>query len=62
MTNPFLELAAAEEVRGIPDSHHGACAYHERLKGGILLSQFVITAVPTFQIRKSGIDIADGNP
>jgi hypothetical protein len=51
-------LVSVGQVRGIPDTHHGACAYHARLKGGILLSQLVITAAPTvFQIRRSGIEV-----
>jgi hypothetical protein len=51
-------LVIARQVHGIPDTHHGACAYHARLRNGILLSQFVYTAAPTvFQIRRSGIDV-----
>jgi hypothetical protein len=46
------KLAATTEVHGIPGTHHGACAYHEHLRHGILLSQLVTSAAPAmFQIR-----------
>jgi hypothetical protein len=51
-------LVVAAQVRGIPGTHHGACAYHPQLKNGILLSQLVITAAPAmFQIRRSGVEM-----
>jgi hypothetical protein len=50
------KLVVAQTVRGIPDTHHGACAAHSRLKGGILLSQIVSPAAPRImQIRRSGV-------
>jgi hypothetical protein len=52
------KLVVAQTVRGIPDTHHGACAAHARLKGGILLSQIVSTAAPRImQIRRSGVEL-----
>ncbi len=52
------ELRVAGTVHGIPDTHHGACAAHARLKGGILLSQIVRTASPrVMQIRRSGVQL-----
>lgn len=52
------ELTVARTVHGIPDTHHGACAAHARLKGGILLSQIVRTASPrVMQIRRSGVEL-----
>jgi hypothetical protein len=51
-------LVVAQTVRGIPGTHHGACAAHARLKGGILLSQILSTAAPRImQIRRSGIEL-----
>lgn len=51
------QLVIAQTVRGIPGTHHGACAAHARLKG-ILLSQIVSTAAPrTMQIRQSGVEL-----
>jgi hypothetical protein len=51
------QLVIAQTVRGIPETHHGACAAHARLKG-ILLSQIVSTAAPrTMQIRQSGVEL-----
>jgi hypothetical protein len=51
-------LVIARTVRGIADTHHGACAAHERLKGGILLSQIISTAAPRImQIRSSGVEL-----
>ena len=51
-------LVVAAQVHGIPGTHHGACAYHARLKNGMLLSQLVVTAAPAvFQIRRSGVDV-----
>ena len=50
------KLVVAQTVGGIPESYHGACAAHSRLKGGILLSQIVSTAAPrVMQIRSSGV-------
>lgn len=50
------KLVIAQTVRGIQGTHHGACAAHARLKGGILLSQVVSTAAPRImQIRQSGV-------
>ena len=52
------KLVVAQTVRGIPETHHGACAAHERLKGGILLSQIVSSAAPrVMQIRRSGVEL-----
>lgn len=52
------KLVVAQTVRGIPETHHGACAAHSRLKGGILLSQIVSTAAPrVMQIRRSGVEL-----
>ena len=52
------ELRVASTVHGIPDTHHGACAAHARLKGGILLSQIVRSASPrVMQIRRSGVQL-----
>jgi hypothetical protein len=52
------KLVIAQTVRGLPDTHHGACAAHARLKGGILLSQIVSTAAPRImQIRRSGVEL-----
>lgn len=52
------ELRVAATVRGIPDTHHGACAAHARLQGGILLSQLVRSASPrVMQIRRSGVEL-----
>jgi hypothetical protein len=49
------QLVVAQTVRGIPETHHGACAAHARLKS-ILLSQIVRTASPrVMQIRQSGV-------
>jgi hypothetical protein len=51
------QLVIAQAVRGIPETHHGACAAHAKLKG-ILLSQIVSTAAPrTMQIRQSGVEL-----
>ena len=50
-------LVVTETVRGIPDTHHGACAAHARLNG-ILLSQIVSSAAPrSMQIRQSSVDL-----
>lgn len=50
-------LVVAQTVRGIPDTHHGACAAHARLKG-ILLSQIVSSAAPrTMQIRQTDVPL-----
>lgn len=50
------KLVVAQTVRGIADTHHGACAAHARLTGGILLSQIISTAAPRImQIRSSGV-------
>lgn len=52
------KLVAARTVHGIPETHHGSCAAHPRLKGGILLSQIVSTAAPrVMQIRRSGEEL-----
>ncbi|HEY6643378.1 hypothetical protein [Povalibacter sp.] len=52
------KLVVAQTVRGIPGTHHGACAAHSRLVGGILLSQIVSTAAPrVMQIRRSGVEL-----
>ena len=52
------KLVVAQTVRGIPGTHHGACAAHSRLRGGILLSQIVSTAAPrVMQIRRSGVEL-----
>ncbi len=52
------KLVVAQTVDGLPDTHHGACAAHSRLKGGILLSQIVSTAAPrVMQIRRSGVEL-----
>ena len=52
------KLVPLRTVRGIPDTHHGACAAHARLKGGVLLSQIMSTAAPrVMQIRRSGIEL-----
>jgi hypothetical protein len=52
------KLVVAQSVRGLPETHHGACAAHARLKGGILLSQIVSTAAPRImQIRRSGVEL-----
>jgi hypothetical protein len=52
------KLVIAQSVRGIPDTHHGACAAHSRLKGGIVLSQIASTAAPRImQIRRSGVEL-----
>jgi hypothetical protein len=52
------KLVVAQSVHGIPDTHHGACAAHTRLKGGILLSQIVSPAAPRImQIRRSGVGL-----
>jgi hypothetical protein len=49
-------LNIARIVSGIPNTHHGACAAHADLKGGILLSQIMSTAAPrVMQIRQSGV-------
>jgi hypothetical protein len=53
------KLVVAQTVRGIPETHHGACASHARLKGGILLSQIVSPAAPrVMQIRRSGVELS----
>jgi hypothetical protein len=50
------KLVVAQTVHGIPETHHGACAAHSRLKGGILLSQIASSAAPrVMQIRRSGV-------
>lgn len=52
------KLVVAQTVNGIPGTHHGACAAHARLRGGILLSQIVSTAAPrVMQIRRSGVEL-----
>jgi hypothetical protein len=52
------KLVVAQTVGGIPETHHGACAAHARLKGGILLSQIVSPAAPrVMQIRRSGVEL-----
>jgi len=52
------KLVVAQTVRGIPDTHHGACAAHARLKGGILVSQIFSVAAPrVMQIRRSGVEL-----
>ncbi|HKE93165.1 MAG TPA: hypothetical protein VKB34_02575 [Povalibacter sp.] len=52
------KLVVAQTVHGIPETYHGACAAHSRLKGGILLSQIVSTAAPrVMQIRRSGVEL-----
>jgi hypothetical protein len=52
------KLVVAQRVRGIPETHHGACAAHSRLQGGILLSQIVSSAAPRLmQIRRSGVQL-----
>lgn len=52
------KLVASRTIQGIPDTHHGACAAHARLKGGVLLSQIVSTAAPrVMQIRRSGVEL-----
>jgi len=52
------KLVVAQTVRGIPETHHGACAAHARLKGGILLSQIFSPAAPrVMQIRRSGVEL-----
>ena len=52
------KLVVAQTVGGIPATHHGACAAHSRLQGGILLSQIVSTAAPrVMQIRRSGTEL-----
>jgi hypothetical protein len=51
------ELLIAGTVQGIPETHHGACAAHAKLKG-ILLSQIVSSAAPrVMQIRQSGVEL-----
>jgi hypothetical protein len=51
------QLVITQTVRGIPETHHGACAAHARLKA-ILLSQIVSTAAPRImQIRQSGVEL-----
>ena len=51
------QLVIAQSVRGIPETHHGACSAHAKLKG-ILLSQIVSAAAPrTMQIRQSGVEL-----
>jgi len=52
------KLVVTRAVHGIADSHHGACAAHARLKGGILMSQIMSTAAPRImQIRRSAVDL-----
>lgn len=52
------KLVVAQSVRGIPGTHHGACAAHSRLKGGILLSRIMSTAAPrVMQISRSGVEL-----
>lgn len=51
-------LVVARTVRGVPDTHHGACAAHSRLKEGILMSQILSTASPrVMQIRSTGVEL-----
>lgn len=51
-------LVVAQTVHGTPETHHGACAAHVRLKDGILLSQIVSPAAPrVMQIRRTGVQL-----
>lgn len=51
-------LVIARTIQGIPATHHGACAAHEKLKGGSLLGQIMSTAAPrVMQIRQSGVEL-----
>jgi hypothetical protein len=51
-------LVTVQQVAGLAGSHHGACAYHERLQRGIVYSQLVAADAPTiFQMFQSGMDI-----
>lgn len=51
-------LVVARTVRGIADTHHGACAAHAGLKSGILMSQILSTAAPrVMQIRSTGVEL-----
>ncbi len=51
-------LVVARTVRGVADTHHGACAAHARLPDGVLISQILSTAAPrVMQIRSSGVDL-----
>jgi hypothetical protein len=47
---------AVAEVRGIPGTHHGACAHHAGLEDGILFGQLV-SASPPFRIHRSSAGI-----
>jgi hypothetical protein len=51
-------LVTVTQVAGIPDTHHGACAYHASLADGIIYSQLITEDDPTiFQIYASRVDI-----
>lgn len=49
-------LQPVQVIRGVPSTHHGACAAHARLADGTLFSQIMSTAAPrVMQIRTSGV-------
>jgi hypothetical protein len=51
-------LVTVAQVDGIPNTHHGACAYHANLGDGILYSQLILADAPTiFQLYASRVDI-----
>jgi hypothetical protein len=50
-------LVTVQRVSGLPGTHHGACAHHEELEHGILLSQLMGLTPPDFRIYGSGIEI-----
>ncbi|HSN92484.1 MAG TPA: sialidase family protein [Anaeromyxobacteraceae bacterium] len=50
-------LVTVARVRGIPGTHHGACAHHAELGTGILLSQLAGLSPPDFRVEASGIDV-----
>ncbi len=49
-------LRIEQTIRGVPGTHHGACAAHARLADGTLFGQIMSTAAPrVMQIRSSGV-------
>jgi hypothetical protein len=51
-------LVTVAQLAGIPDTHHGACAYHPDLAYGLLYSQLITADAPTiFQIYQSRVNV-----